>query len=258
MHKDLRQRYQSVEALLRDIDHYLKGEPLEARPDTVRYRLGKFVTRNRRSLTVAAAAFVVVAALVMFFAVRLARAHVAALAEAARTQRIQKFMTNLFQGGDAEAGPADNLRVVTLLDRGAQEAQSLNAEPDVQAELYQTLGTLYQNLGKFDQADSHAELGPHVAQITLWARHPQVAESLVALGLLRDDQGQLPEAEPLVREGLAMTQAASSSGSPAVAKATTALGKVLADRGSMTSAIRTLDEAVRLQPTSGAPTPELM
>ena len=43
-----------------------------------------------------------------------------AAAIAARTQRIQKFMTNLFQGGDSVAGPADNLRVVTLLDRGVQ------------------------------------------------------------------------------------------------------------------------------------------
>ncbi len=33
MHKDTQRRYQSVEALTRDIDHYLRGEPLEARPD---------------------------------------------------------------------------------------------------------------------------------------------------------------------------------------------------------------------------------
>ncbi len=85
MHKDVRQRYQSVEALLRDIDHYLKAEPLDARPDTMRYRLGKFATRNRRSLTVAATGLLVVLALVTFFAVRLEKAHVASLAEAART-----------------------------------------------------------------------------------------------------------------------------------------------------------------------------
>src|SRR5208283_459380 len=150
MHKDIQQRYQSVEALVRDIDHFLKGEPLEARPDTAGYRLRKFATRHWQGLATAAAVFAVVAGLVVFFTVRLAIARNAALAEAARTQRIQKFMTNLFQGGDADAGPADNLRVVTLLDRGVQEAHSLNAEPEVQAELYQTLGTLYQNLGKFD------------------------------------------------------------------------------------------------------------
>ena len=63
-------------------------------------------------------------------------------------------MLNLFNGGDKEAGPADDLRVVSLLDRGVQEARSLDREPAVQADLYETLGGIYQKLGKFDQADT--------------------------------------------------------------------------------------------------------
>ena len=55
MHKDPARRYQSVEALIRDIDHYLSGEPLEARPDAFGYRAGKFVRRNWRGLSAAAA-----------------------------------------------------------------------------------------------------------------------------------------------------------------------------------------------------------
>ena len=50
MHKDPQRRYRTVDALIRDVDHYLKGEPLEARPDTLRYRAGKFVRRNRRAV----------------------------------------------------------------------------------------------------------------------------------------------------------------------------------------------------------------
>ena len=41
MRKDPLRRYQSVEALIRDVDHYLKGEPLEARPDTWHYSSGQ-------------------------------------------------------------------------------------------------------------------------------------------------------------------------------------------------------------------------
>jgi hypothetical protein len=154
MHKDPERRYQSVEALIRDVDHYLKGEPLEARADTLRYTLGKFVRRNWRAVSAAALVFAIVVALVIFYTVRLTRARNAALAQAARTQRIQSFMLNLFQGGDPSAGPADNLRVVTLLDRGVQEARSLDAEPGVQAELYETLGGIYDKLGKYGQAES--------------------------------------------------------------------------------------------------------
>src|SRR5580698_4691642 len=85
MHKDEARRYQSVEALIRDIDHYLKGEPLEARLDSLRYRAGKFVRRNRRSVIAAAAVVTVILGVVVFFTVRLAIARNAALAEAART-----------------------------------------------------------------------------------------------------------------------------------------------------------------------------
>ncbi|HEY4839819.1 MAG TPA: serine/threonine-protein kinase, partial [Candidatus Acidoferrales bacterium] len=70
MHKDPQRRYRSVEALIRDVDHYLSGEPLEARPDTFRYRMGKFVKRNRRAVTAATLAFAAVVALVIFFLVR--------------------------------------------------------------------------------------------------------------------------------------------------------------------------------------------
>jgi serine/threonine-protein kinase len=153
MHKDGQRRYPSAEALIRDIDHYLKGEPLEARPDSLRYRIGKFAGRNGRALSATAAVCAVIVALVVFFVARVTRARNAALAEATRTQRIEQFMLNLFDGGDRAAGPSGNFQVVALLDRGVKSARTLNTEPAVQAELYQTLGNIYQRLGKLDQAD---------------------------------------------------------------------------------------------------------
>ena len=257
MHRDPQRRYRSVEALIRDVDHYLKGEPLEAQPDTPAYRMRKFVARNRQPAAAGAVVLTLVVVLVIFFTVRLAIARNAALAEAARTQRIQKFMTSLFQGGDASAAPAESLRVVTLLDRGVQEAQSLNAEPEVQADLYETLGTIYQKLGKLDQANTLLNSSLEERKSLYGSDAAQVAASMVALGLLRDDQAQLPEAERIVREGLAMSRRHLPPNHPAVAKATAALGKVLEDRGSYDEAIKTLDEAVRLQSTKGAATPEL-
>jgi serine/threonine-protein kinase len=257
MHKDTQRRYQSVEALIRDIDHYLKGEPLEARADTFRYRLGKFAGRNRRAVSVAALVFTIVLGMLIFFTVRLAIARNAALGEAARTQRIQRFMMNLFQGGDEAAGPADSLRVVTLVDRGVQEAQTLNSDPKVQAELFQNLGSIYQKLGKFDQADSLLRRALEQRKSLFGADSPEVAESLVALGLLRSDQAQLEQAEQLARQGLEMTKRHLPPNHPAVAKAMLALGKVEGQRGSYDEAIKVLGEAVRLQSAPGAATTDL-
>ena len=251
MHKDPRRRYRTVEALIRDLDHYLNGEPLEARPDTLDYRIGKFVRRNRGAVASTTVIFVVIVGLIAFFTVRLAKARDTALAEAARTQRIQQFTANLFQGGDPAAGPSDSLRVITIVDRGVQEAKTLNHDPKVQAELYQNLGSIYQKLGKFEPADSLLRSALEQRKSLFGADSPEAAESLTALGLLRSDQARLDEAEQLVRQGLEMAKRHLPPNHPALAKATLAYGKVLAERGSYDQAITALDEAVRLQSAPG-------
>jgi serine/threonine-protein kinase len=251
MHKDVDRRYRSVEALIRDIDHYLGGEPLEARPDSLRYRTAKFVRRNRSVVTTATLVLALIVGMVAFFTVRLAKARDAAMAEAARTQRIQQFMSNLFEGGDKAAGPSDSLRVVTIVDRGVQQAKSLNSDPKIQAELYENLGGIYQKLGQFDQANSLLQSALDQRKSLFGADSPEVAESLVGLGLLRSDQARLEQAEALVQQGLAMERRHLPPDHPAVAKALLAYGRVLAERGSYDPAIANLNEAVRLESLPG-------
>ncbi len=257
MHKDPTRRYGSAEALIRDIDRFLNGEPLEARSDSVRYRVSKFVTRHRRPLAAAMFVFTAVVALTLFYTVRLTRARNAAVAEAARTQRIQRFMLDLFQGGDDDVGPSDSLRVVSLLERGVRDARALDAEPAVQAELYQTLGSLYQRLGRLASADTLLRASLAQRRGVYGGDHPDIAGSLIALGGLRQAQARYDEAEPLLRDGLAMSQRTLPPRDPAVVRAMIALGQMLEDHGNYDEAIRVLTAAVRLQPASGPPTSEL-
>jgi serine/threonine-protein kinase len=236
-----------VEALARDVDHYLNGEPLEARPDTLQYRTAKFVRRNRSAVATAVFVFAVIIGMATFFTVRLAKARDTAMAEAARTQRIQEFMTNLFQGGDEAAGPSDSLRVVTIVDRGVQQAKSLNRDPKVQADLYQNLGKIYDKLGKFDQADTLLRSALEEHKTLFGAESPEVAESLVALALLRADQGHLEEAEQLARQALDMDKRLLPHDHPAMAMVLLAFGRVLGERGSYDTAIQSLNEALRIE-----------
>jgi len=252
MHKDPRRRYQSVEAVIRDIDHYLKEEPLDARPDSLRYRAGKFVGRHRRGVIASALVTTLLLGMAAFFTVRLAKAHNAALEEAARTQRVQRFMMNLFQGGDEAAGPSDDLKVITLVDRGVQEADALNSDPRVQAELYATLGGIYQKLGKLDRADSLLSKSLQQRKSLFGTDSPEAAESLIELGQLRADQAKLEDAEKLIRQGLNIDKRRLPADHPAVAKAMIALGNVLSQRGSYDEAIRTLQDAVNLQSRTNA------
>jgi eukaryotic-like serine/threonine-protein kinase len=257
LHKDTARRYSSVEALIRDIDHFLKGEPLDARPDTLRYRMGKFIRRNQRGVAAAAAVLGIVVAMAVFFTVRLEKARNAALKQAARTERIQQFMLNLFEGGDKEEGPAEELRVVTLLDRGAAQARSLDGEPQVQADLFQTLGNLYERLGKPHRADSLLHSALVLREKIYGPESSQVADSLVAIGQLRIDQARLDEAGPLIRQGLEMSKRTLPAGDLSIAKATAALGRLLEERGKYGEAIQVLDGAVKQMSRSGKETPEL-
>lgn len=254
--KDPDRRYRSVEALIRDIDHYLRNEPLEARPDRLTYRLRKFARRNRKALAASVAIAFTLAALVVFFTIRLTSARNAALVQAARAQRIQDFTLSLFQGEDKLGGPARDLKAITLVDRGVQEARMLNRDPEVQAEFYQTLGAIYENLGNFDQADSLLQSALQERKSRFGPDDPETAQTLITLGLMRARQGRLADAERLVQQGLEIDRRRLPPSDPRIAKALFALGFVAEDRGAYKDAIKLLDESVRLESAAGA-TPDL-
>jgi serine/threonine-protein kinase len=246
MHKDAQRRYPTVYALQQDVERLLSNQPLEARSDSAGYRLGKFTSRHRRPLAAATFALVSIVALVIFYTIRLTTARNLALAETSRAERMQGFTLNLLQGGDEEAGPADSLRVVTLIDRGVQEAQSLDREPATQAQLYETLGELYIKLGKFERADTL--LRKSLAQKTrlYGGDNPEIAQSLLSLGKLMDAQAEYDSADALVTRGLAMMKRHLPLNDPRVWKASVAAGTILYDKGDYDRAIAILSEAVRL------------
>jgi len=63
LEKDPRRRYETAEALARDLDALLEGRAISARPPTIGYLLGLAVRRNRAAATVAAASLAALAAL---------------------------------------------------------------------------------------------------------------------------------------------------------------------------------------------------
>jgi len=246
-HAEPARRYASVEALLRDIDHFLQGEPLDARPDSWSYRTAKFIGRNRKAVAATVIAATTAAGLILFYTIRLRAARNEAVAEAARSQRMMRFVLNLFEGGDQYAGPAKDLRVVTLLDRGAGEARALSADPEAQSELYRTLGGVERKLGNLDKADSLLRQALEQRRQRRGDRPAEYAESLLDLALLRADQAQFEEAEKLAREGLALTRQTHPAGHSAIATALETLGKVLEERGSYAPAITVLEEALTMR-----------
>jgi len=247
LQKNPAERYPSVEALLRDLAHFRTGEPLEARGDDRVYRLAKFSRRHRREIAGAGLMAAVLAGVVLVYTTRISAARDEAIAAAARAERIQDFMENIFEGGAGAVGPADSLRVTALLERGVREAAALDGEPVVQAELFETLGKLYQRLGDFDRADSLLQWSHRQHRALPEPNHAGLARTSVALGLLREDQARLDDAERRVGEGLAIARENLPPDHPVITDAVTALGEVLQARGEYEEAIDLLETAVRLR-----------
>ena len=241
MHENPEHRYASVGALMRDLDHFRAGEPLEARPARLVYRLGKFVGRNRAALAVISVALVTLVVLAGVYGARLANARRDAVAEADRAGRIQRFMLSLFEGGDEQAAPPDSLRVVELIDRGVAQARLLDAEPLVQAELFETLGEIQRQLGRLDHADSLLGLAVAKREAAGATAGQDDPRGLVALGRLRLDQARYDEAESLIRRALESNRARLPVDHPDVVSATVVLGEVLQGRGAYEEAIDVLE-----------------
>ncbi len=256
LHPDPARRYGSVEELSAELDRYLAGRPLRARPDSVGYRTGKFVRRHRGPVLTAALLTALVIGVVVFYTVRLARARNTALAEAARAQQIQRFMLNLFQGGEDAVAPAESLKVLTLLEGGLQQAAALDREPAVQEELYLTLGSVYERLGQLDRADSLIGLALEQRARRLPPTDPDIARGLIALAELRVAQARFAEAESLVNRGLTIARAALPPDHPIITEGTVTLGQVLQKRGRYEEAIGLLAGVVTQDGLAGASAPD--
>lgn len=241
--RDPKRRYQSAEALDRDVGHFLRHEPLDAKPDSWSYRAAKFLRRNARSLATASLAAVTAIAMVVFFVVRLAQARDQAVAQAARSDRIKNLMSHLFQSGTL-AGPSTELSATDLLDRGVSEANRLNREPKTQAELYQTLAESFIDLGKFDRADPLLTSALGIRKAEFGAKSVPVAETMASLGSLRSEQSKFPEARELLEEGLRVDQQLLPANDAALARDYFYLGRMLVRSGNAREGIANLNQAV--------------
>ena len=154
-HPDPDRRYASAEALANDIERYLRGRPIQAAPDSVGYRFGKFVRRN----PFASAAAVVVAALCVAFVWRLAleneRARLAeerAQQESATSSRVLEHMVALFDQASPDKVGLRPITAEELVDAGLRDLDVRFAgQPQAQARLLAALAETYAKLGRTEK-----------------------------------------------------------------------------------------------------------
>jgi len=198
-------RYGSAEALLHDLRRFRLGRPLLARPATVGYRARKYVRRHRVAVGAASAAIVAlgIGFVATFWQARVARR------EAARAAAVTDFLAGLFEAADPDAGAGSDPRARELLARGATRIDTeLRGQPELQADLLQLVGKLYDKLGDYDAAVPLLERALSLREQRLPPGHPRVREALVQAGSAHLQAMNLEAADSLLRRALVLLERA--------------------------------------------------
>jgi len=198
--KNPQERYASVTALADDLRRYLKHEPIGARPDTLAYRAGKFIRRNRAVVALAALAF---AATMAGVAGTLVQAHRARaerdfafqqLALAGATNDLNSFLLS-------DAAPSGKpFTVNDLLERAQRIIERQHGNDAVRVQLLISIGRQYTTQ---DQDAKGRPLLEEAYRLSRGISDPSTrAQASCALAEVLSHGDQLPRAEPLIQQGL--------------------------------------------------------
>jgi tetratricopeptide (TPR) repeat protein len=204
LHKEPQRRYLSAAELAADIDRYLNGYPVTARPDAWSYRTGKFLGRHRIGAAMAA----VFIALVLAFAVSMAVLARRAKEEARTAEQVTNFLVDLFQSNSPDQTQGAALTARGLLDRGAAHLEGqLRNDPTVQARLFDTIGSLYDTLGLWPQAETLIKKALDIREHRLPRDDLAIANTLHELGSISSDLNKTEQGKRAYQEALRLYQA---------------------------------------------------
>jgi len=164
-------RYETPAALATDLQRYLRGEPVIARPPSLAYVGLKALRRNRWAAAGAAVlslSMVLGTASTLYQASRVREQAQVALEAAERAERaareadekrveaeqVSQLMAEMFTAANPFSGMSVEPTVQDLLDRAAASLQDRELPPLVRAKLLSNLASAYQGLSKFELAIS--------------------------------------------------------------------------------------------------------
>jgi tetratricopeptide (TPR) repeat protein len=198
MEKDRTRRYETANSLALDIRRHLADEPVLASPPSTVYHFRKYVKRHRIALAFAATIFLGIAG--ALFESNRQRVKITA----ARDELV--LVTSELQDMLASAQPGVEGRDVTVREMLDKTAKTIGLKfedrPEVEANLRDTIGDTYLQLGRFDEAETHLARAFDLRRTTLGEEHPETLSSGSRLATAYLQQGRYEEGEALSKKVL--------------------------------------------------------
>ncbi len=178
------------------------------------------------------------------------RQTVIAKREAETARQTTAFLVDLFRISDPSEARGNSLTAREVLDRGAARVETqLAREPEIQATLMDTLGTVYMGLGLYVQAKPLLETSASKRRNLGPAETPALAVSLSHVGDLLTQRAEYPGAEAAYREAIALQKALppDQRDDAGLARSLFGLGQELGAQGRSGEAERSFRDALALQ-----------
>ena len=194
-----RDRYSSLDALIEDLRRYLSGRPVLARPQTMLYRAGKFIRRNRAAVAASAFAVLVLLGTLAYAEWRQEQA----LREGQRALRMQTFMVNLFRLANSDFTGKPAATVPELLDLGTRKLPDYITDPsDLRAAQISLAESMFENGGLESAQKVFAQT---IASARAAGDTNSLVESESNSGNIAYQLGQTDEGAKLTADALALS-----------------------------------------------------
>ena len=215
MRKEPDRRYASVEALADDLRRHLNGQPVSARHGDWRYHTAKFLRRHVFVVGAVSAAF---AGLALFGGVMFWQSHRIELARQAtaqerdRAQQVSAFLVDVFSQADPFNAQGKEPTARDLLDRGADKISgNLNLQPEVRAQLLESIGLAYRRQGSSERAIPLFEQAVAIRRQERPFEPGHVAVALANLARALTDGGHLVSAEADLQQAVELSESSAAS-----------------------------------------------
>jgi tetratricopeptide (TPR) repeat protein len=217
LEKDRRRRYETADALARDVERYLHDEAVEAGPPSTAYRMRKFVARHRALVlgtalvVLALSGGVVGTTWGLLQAEREKQAADAAkekaLAAEADTRAFSDFILFEVLASARHKSQAQQVPLPATIADAVTEAEKTIAErfkgkPTAEADVRHALGLTWRNMNKFDAAERHFRRALELRRQHLGENDPRTLSSQRCLGATLDEAGRTADALPLLEDAL--------------------------------------------------------
>ncbi|NGP54533.1 toll/interleukin-1 receptor domain-containing protein [Thioalkalivibrio sp. XN8] len=169
-----------------------------------------------------------------------------AQAEAAKVRAVNQFMRDTLSAANPW-GAGYDVSVVEALDQASDKiAAAFVEQPEVEAEVRQTIGNAYNNLGRYDRARPLLVAAAEARIRLLGGDDPETIETLAALAQLAWRESRFDEAIERTDELLELRRGVFGDPSPEVGTTLDFLGRLLTDAGHYEAADRVTEEALAM------------